>query len=78
MDPRADTLREGYATVATAYADHLVDELAGKPLDRAWLTAFAEQAPAGQIVDVGWGRGTSPRASRRRGGASRASTCRPR
>ncbi len=57
MDPRAETLREGYATVATAYSDHLVDELAGKPLDRAGLTAFAELAPAGRIVDVGCGPG---------------------
>ena len=36
-DPRADALRAGYATVARAYAEHLVGELAGKPLDRALL-----------------------------------------
>jgi SAM-dependent methyltransferase len=40
-----------YDAVAAAYAEALSDELRGKPLDRALLTAFAEQirqsAPAG-------------------------------
>ena len=36
-DPRAEVLRSGYATVARAYREHLIDELAGKPLDRAFL-----------------------------------------
>lgn len=52
---RDDDLRRGYAPIARAYAEHLVDELAGKPLDRALLTAFAETR--GRIVDVGCGPG---------------------
>ncbi|MEO8707390.1 MAG: class I SAM-dependent methyltransferase [Kofleriaceae bacterium] len=55
-DPRADTLRTGYATVARAYREHLIDELAGKPLDRAFLDAFAERC-RGTIADVGCGPG---------------------
>jgi SAM-dependent methyltransferase len=35
-----------YDAVATAYADQLSDELRRKPLDRALLTAFAEQVRA--------------------------------
>lgn len=56
-DPRADQLRTGYATVATAYREQLADELAGKPLDRAFLDAFVERAGTGTIVDVGCGPG---------------------
>ena len=63
-DPRADALRSGYATVARAYREHLLDELAGKPLDRAFLDAFAERVravagpgPRGPILDVGCGPG---------------------
>lgn len=56
-DPRADALRSGYATVARAYREHLLDELAGKPLDRAFLDAFAERCAGGLIVDVGCGPG---------------------
>lgn len=52
---RDDDLRRGYAPVARAYAEHLVDELAGKPLDRALLSAFAETR--GLIADVGCGPG---------------------
>jgi SAM-dependent methyltransferase len=55
-DPRADVLRRGYAPVARAYREHLDDELAGKPLDRAFLDAFAEGA-TGLIADVGCGPG---------------------
>ena len=55
-DPRADALRKGYATVAHAYAEHLLGELAGKPLDRAFLRAFVERAK-GPIVDLGCGPG---------------------
>jgi SAM-dependent methyltransferase len=48
----------GYRTIARAYADHLLDELAHKPLDRAFLDAFAERcAAAGRIVDIGCGPG---------------------
>ena len=55
-DPRADQLVAGYATVARAYREHLVDELAAKPLDRAFLDAFAERCK-GTILDVGCGPG---------------------
>lgn len=55
-DPRADAIRTGYAPVARAYREQLGDELAGKPLDRAFLTAFAERC-AGKILDVGCGPG---------------------
>jgi SAM-dependent methyltransferase len=55
-DPRADVLRRGYAPVARAYREHLDDELAGKPLDRAFLDAFAEGAK-GLVADVGCGPG---------------------
>jgi SAM-dependent methyltransferase len=38
--------RTSYDAVAAAYADQLSDELRRKPLDRALLTAFAEQVRA--------------------------------
>jgi SAM-dependent methyltransferase len=56
-DPRAEAVRAGYATIARAYREHLGDELAGKPLDRAFLDAFAERCQGGRIVDVGCGPG---------------------
>lgn len=56
-DPRGDRLRSGYATVARAYREHLCDELAGKPLDRAFLVAFAERCAGGRIADIGCGPG---------------------
>lgn len=56
-DPRADELRAGYAGVARAYREHLADELAGKPLDRALLEVVAERCAGGLIVDVGCGPG---------------------
>jgi len=58
-----DSTRRSYDAVAGAYADGLRDELAGKPLDRALLTALIEQcqlesAPAGtSIGDLGCGPG---------------------
>jgi ubiquinone/menaquinone biosynthesis C-methylase UbiE len=53
-----DGTRRSYDAVAGAYADGLRDELAGKPLDRALLTALIEQAPAGTTVgDLGCGPG---------------------
>jgi SAM-dependent methyltransferase len=57
IDPRADALRAGYAPVARAYREQLGDELAGKPLDRAFLDAFAERCGSGRIVDLGCGPG---------------------
>ena len=56
-DPRADGLRSGYATVARAYREQLGDELAGKPLDRAFLDAFAERCAGARIADIGCGPG---------------------
>ena len=53
---KPDELRDGYAPVAAAYAEHLVEELAGKPLDRALLRVFAETVK-GAILDVGCGPG---------------------
>lgn len=47
---------EGYAPIARGYADALSDELAGKPLDRAFLDAFAERCQ-GPILEVGCGPG---------------------
>jgi SAM-dependent methyltransferase len=44
--------RTSYDAVAAAYADALSDELRRKPLDRALLTAFAEQV-AEQVRDTG-------------------------
>ena len=51
-----------YDVVAASYADQFSDELRHKPLDRALLTAFAEQVqPAGtgpaRVWDVGCGPG---------------------
>src|SRR5262245_48793809 len=55
-DPRAERLRAGYAPVARAYREQLSSELAGKPLDRAFLAAFAERC-RGPIADIGCGPG---------------------
>lgn len=56
-DPRAEPLRAGYAPVARAYREALLDELAGKPLDRAFLAAFAERCAGRPILEVGCGPG---------------------
>ena len=56
-DPRADQIRHGYAPVARAYREHLANELDGKPLDRAFLVAFAEQTRGGRVLDLGCGPG---------------------
>jgi SAM-dependent methyltransferase len=53
----SDAIRAGYAPVARAYREHLQDELAGKPLDRAFLDAFAERCAGGRIADIGCGPG---------------------
>ena len=50
-------VRAVYDAVARAYHDQLGNELAAKPLDRAFLEAFAELAGAGVIADVGCGPG---------------------
>jgi SAM-dependent methyltransferase len=53
----SDAIRAGYAPVAHAYREHLQDELAGKPLDRAFLDAFVERCAGGPIADIGCGPG---------------------
>jgi SAM-dependent methyltransferase len=58
MDPRARSIRDGYATVAKVYAEQLDGELAAKPLDRAFLDAFAEATRGnGLVADLGCGPG---------------------
>ncbi|MFH8371003.1 class I SAM-dependent methyltransferase [Streptomyces sp. NPDC018031] len=53
-----DAVRRSYDTVAGEYAARLHDELAGKPLDRALLTALLEQTETGTaIADLGCGPG---------------------
>jgi ubiquinone/menaquinone biosynthesis C-methylase UbiE len=57
-----DQTRASYDAVAAAYAEALSDELARKPLDRALLTAFAEQVrevgrAETRVWDVGCGPG---------------------
>ena len=55
MDPRA--IRDGYATIAHAYAEQLRHELDAKPLDRGFLDAFAATVGDGRVVDIGCGPG---------------------
>lgn len=51
-------LSASYDRVAAEYTARIADELAGKPLDRALLQAFAEQVGApGPIADLGCGPG---------------------
>lgn len=53
-----DSVAASYDRVAAAYTANIAGELAGKPLDRALLLAFAEQAGAlGPIADLGCGPG---------------------
>jgi SAM-dependent methyltransferase len=46
-----------YDRVASVYAEHFVDELVHKPLDRALLTTLIELAGGGPIADIGCGPG---------------------
>jgi len=51
-------LRESYDSAAEAYAEHLGNELDGKPLDRHLLNRFAEDTRnRGLIADLGCGPG---------------------
>src|SRR5215813_12679474 len=53
-----DDVRDSYDRLARAYAEHLLTELDGKPLDRALLDAFAEMVRGrGRVLDVGCGPG---------------------
>jgi SAM-dependent methyltransferase len=57
-DPLLDSIRASYDTVADEYATRLLDELAGKPIDRALLDCFAELTRGrGRVLDVGCGPG---------------------
>lgn len=51
-----DPTRDGYDAIATDYAAHFRDELAGSALDRAVLAAFAELVD-GDVVEAGSGPG---------------------
>ena len=58
LDP--GNVRRSYDTVASRYADELLDELTYKPLDRALLSVVAEDVAArgaGPIGDLGAGPG---------------------
>lgn len=51
-------VRESYDSAAAVYAQHLSDELAGKPLDRHLLNRFAEETSGrGLVADLGCGPG---------------------
>jgi SAM-dependent methyltransferase len=55
VDP-LDATRRSYDAVAETYAELFGGELAGKPLDRALLAAFAETV-SGPVADLGCGPG---------------------
>src|SRR4051812_23680170 len=51
-------IRESYDSAAAAYAEHLANELAHKPLDRHLLNRFAEEVRGrGIVADLGCGPG---------------------
>jgi SAM-dependent methyltransferase len=53
-----EQVRAFYDAVAAEYAEHFIDELAGKPLDRALLERFADDVRgAGPVYDLGCGPG---------------------
>jgi ubiquinone/menaquinone biosynthesis C-methylase UbiE len=55
---QSNPLSTSYDRVAADYTANIADELAGKPLDRALLQAFAEQAGTlGPVADLGCGPG---------------------
>ena len=56
--PLSDSIAASYDAAAAAYAEHLHDELAHKPLDRHLLNRFAEAtAKRGLVADLGCGPG---------------------
>ncbi len=62
MTDHQSRVRVSYDAVTDAYVDRVHDELRHKPLDRALLTAFAEQlqaefGPAASVCDAGCGPG---------------------
>lgn len=61
-------IRESYDSAAQAYAEHLANELAHKPLDRHLLNRFAEEARGrGLVADLGCGPGHVARYLHERG-----------
>jgi ubiquinone/menaquinone biosynthesis C-methylase UbiE len=46
-----------YDSAASAYAEHLFNELESKPLDRHLLDRFAEEMKSGRVADLGCGPG---------------------
>lgn len=55
---KQNPVARSYDQVAAEYSAQIADELAGKPLDRALLLAFAEQiGDLGPIADIGCGPG---------------------
>ena len=54
---RDERVRSSYDAVATAYADHLTDELAGLPFETWLLDRVAAHAEGGPVVEVGCGPG---------------------
>jgi SAM-dependent methyltransferase len=61
-------IEASYDRVAREYAEHLYDELKGKPLDRQLLDRFAERLrSAGPVCDLGCGPGQIARYLRDRG-----------
>jgi SAM-dependent methyltransferase len=62
-------VRESYDSAAEAYAEHLADELAQKPLDRHLLNRFAEEVRGrGLVGDLGCGPGHVARYLQEQGG----------
>ena len=58
MKDAASSVLKAYDAVAREYDRQISDELDHKPLDRAWLTAFADLVgTTGTIADVGCGPG---------------------
>lgn len=56
-DRRDARVRESYDAVATAYADHLVDELGALPFETWLLDRVLDHAAGGPVVEVGSGPG---------------------
>jgi ubiquinone/menaquinone biosynthesis C-methylase UbiE len=57
MTDAASSVQKAYDAVAREYDRQISHELDHKPLDRAWLTAFADLVGTGTIADVGCGPG---------------------
>lgn len=50
-------IQSSYDSAASAYAEHLFNELESKPLDRHLLNRFAEEIGSGRVADLGCGPG---------------------